>query len=267
MQYLYCVVIALFSTVSCAQASCIDATEPTRSVFQIRHDVPDIEHPPEDMRWIAGSAVAISDHELLTVAHVVHDMNLSWTRWKVLRLAQQLSENSIEWTDFETTVRIERVIVTKQKENIYVLQVQAALPGVRPLLHGGKLHKNEPLIGIGYTGMRLRIAEGRFVAYGRAHPEFYWWRDHQALIDMNEANAGFEADDRWTLSYGASGGAIYDCQKRLVGLISQIITPCVRDTRTGGAISCPGEIASWGKANNVMITIPYLEKSGEYSRK
>ena len=130
-----------------------------------------------------GSAVVVAPGELVTNCHVTRDA----TQLQVIYLGQR-------WTVRRQVVDI--------AHDLCLLRVPE-LPAQPVALHDSlSLQPGQPMLAVGYTGgMALQASNGEVVALHRL--------DGGQLVQVNN----------W-FSSGASGGALFDAQQRLVGVLT-----------------------------------------------
>src|SRR3954447_20162410 len=187
-----------------------------------------------DVVGIQGNGWFASSSLMLTASHVADAMHLSTTEWKQIEVRDGHPSRSVP-------VRVRRFLGNEQ-EKIAELELKSPLPDVQFLrFRNEPLLANEHVISLAFVDHRLRVAEGRFVAYG-AYEKF----TNGAMFELSNGN------DRLVLDHGASGAPVLDCEGRVVAVVSDILTQTIRMVRSM-RVSTP-----WGHANVVAIPIQTL---------
>jgi trypsin-like peptidase len=223
-----------------AEAGCIDPVTLAHSTVAITRYFDDQEqkNAPPGVLGVGGTGWFLSPTSMVTVGHVAAAMILSDQTWKQLDIRSGETERSI-------SARI-RLIAGSQAERIAVLELQAAFPGVQGFqVRMERLVPEEPLFSVAYPSNHLRVAGGRFVNYGDGDR-----LAGTALLEMYDGN------DRLVLDNGASGAPVFDCEGRVVAVVSNLFTATLpfmsRAIRTTTA---------WGNPNVASVPIQVLKDS------
>ena len=204
-----------------AIAECVSPAALNGTAVRITHVFEQGERRPPsvgtDSLAIMGTAWFWSKNEIVTIQHVAEDMGLSMTGWKLLQLARERAPRSGVWSEEVVWARVERIVPTGESENIYVLALGEPYAGAQvPNVRTEPLHSGEPLEGIGYTAGHLRFATGRYLRIDDAGGNAFAGSES---IEMADGSS-----DRLALSLGASGGPVFDCGGRVVGVVSGVVS-------------------------------------------
>ena len=124
-------------------------------------------------------------------------------------------------TATEVTARIVKVIPTPGQA-LVVLELKESFPQAQSLsVRTTSLSPRERLIGIGYTGGKLRFADGHFDSYVPAIKDSPFVRGVLAGFATAETNDAYDVGDRFALYTGASGGPLFDCAGHVVGVFTR----------------------------------------------
>jgi hypothetical protein len=198
---------AQVAIVPCAQAACIDpATFVTTTVSIYRNFNAEEGKRAPGIVGIAGTGWFLSPRLLVTAAHVAEAMPLSSTEWKDIEI----------WNGKTKTVVPSRIhgLAGPLAERMALLDLRVPVAGADSLtVRREPLLPEEEVVALAYPKRHLRVASGRFVAYG-SNDQFAG----AALMEI------YEGDDRLVLNHGASGAPVLDCQGRVVAVVSSILT-------------------------------------------
>lgn len=164
---------------------------------------------------LRGTTWFIKQTEMIAIDHVVKEFGLSTDSWQTINVRQQYP-GTIWWNEVEAQVRIKRVPSKDVPEKLYVLElkkplawpIQLAVIRTTPFVIG------ERAVGIGYTGGVLHSARGQYIHFPL----------HASLGNPNHFT-GFELiheTERDVLLGGSSGGPIFDCEGKMMAVISHI---------------------------------------------
>jgi hypothetical protein len=192
------------------EAACVDPATVVHSTVNIARSFGERESDVTGVVAIRGTGWFLSPRLIVTAAHVADAMRLSTQEWNDLDIRDGESSRSVP-------ARIARV-AGSGAEKITVLELRNAMPDAVVLQRRTEpLIPDERLVSVAYPKGQLRFAGGRFVRYGD---------DGQlagmALLEMHDG------DDRLVLDHGASGAAVLDCDGRVVGVVSTLITQTIR---------------------------------------
>lgn len=235
-------VLVLTMAATRADAGCIDPMPLAHSTVRITRyfDANEQKSAEPGVLGIAGTAWFLSPTSMVTVGHVAEAMTLSDQAWKQLEIRSGEIEQSIP-------ARIRR-IAGAQAEKIAVLELQTAFPGAQGFqVRVERLVPEERVVSVAYPGNHLRVAGGRFVQYGDGD-RFAG----TALLEMYDGN------DRLVLDSGASGAPVFDCEGRVVAVVSNLFTTTIqfmsRTIKTSTA---------WGNPNVASVPVQVLEDFSE----
>lgn len=221
------------------EASCIEPARLAHSAVSITRLFDDAERSTKaGVIGISATAWFLSSTTIVTVEHVSTAMMLTTRDWKTLAIRDGGDTRSIP-------ARVTRVMGLGA-EKLAVIELQSELPGARTAaIHTGPLMPDAEVVTLAYSGDRQRVVGGRFVKYG--NDERF---AGAALLEL------FDGNDRMAVDYGASGAPVYDCDGRIVAVVSTVIT----QTLTGflGRVRVS---TAWGTPNVLSIPIKALENS------
>src|SRR4029077_15514830 len=156
-----------------------------------------------------GTAWFLSSTTIVTAEHVRAGVMLTAQDWKTLDIKDGDDTRSIP-------ARVARVMGTGP-EKIAVLALQSEFPGARSAaIRTAPLAPEDQVVTFAYPAGRPRVVGGRFVRY--ADDERL---AGAALLEM------FDGNDRLAVDYGASGAPVYDCDARIVAVVTTVITQTV----------------------------------------
>jgi hypothetical protein len=220
-----------------AEAGCIDPAALAHSTVGITRYFDDSDkNPRPGVLGIGGTGWFLSQTLMVTVGHVAAAMNLSDQAWKQLDIRSGEIAQSIP-------ARL-RQVAGSQAEKVAVIELQTGFPGVPGLrVRMERLVPEEPVASVAYPGNRLRVAGGRFVHYGDGDK-----LAGTALLEMYDGN------DRLVLDNGASGAPVFDCEGRVVAVVSNLFTKAMQFLSRATKVSTP-----WGEPNVASVPIQVLE--------
>jgi hypothetical protein len=223
------------------EASCIEPERLAHSAVSITRFFDDGERvATTDTIGIRGTAWFLSSNTIVTVAHVSAAMMLTTQNWKTLDIRDGNDTRSVP-------ARVARVIGIGA-EKLAVIELQSELPGARTaVIRTDPLTPEAEVVTLAYPGGRARVVGGRFVKYGDDER-----LAGAALLEL------FDGDDRLAVDYGASGAPVYDCDGRIVAVVSTVITQTLPGL--GGRIRVS---TAWGMPNVLSVPIKALEDSSE----
>jgi hypothetical protein len=129
-----------------------------------------------------------------------------------------------------------------------VLELQTAFQGAQGLhVRVGRLVPEEPAVSLAYPGNRQRVAGGRFVRYGDGGK-----LAGMALFEL------YDGSDRLVLDSGASGAPVFDCEGRVVAVVSNLFTSTLQFMSRSVKTSTP-----WGSPNVASVPIQVLDGSAQ----
>jgi hypothetical protein len=224
------------------EAGCIDPVPLAHSTVRITRyfDANEQKNASSGVLGFAGTAWFLSPTSMVTAAHVAEAMTLSDQAWRQLEIRSGEIEQSIP-------ARIRR-IAGSHAEKIAVLELQTPFSGAQGFqVRVERLVPEERVVSVAYPGNHLRVAGGRFVQYGDGD-KFAG----TALLEMYDGN------DRLVLDSGASGAPVFDCEGRVVAVVSNLFTTTIqfmsRTIKTSTA---------WGNPNVASVPVQVLEDSSE----
>ena len=155
-----------------------------------------------------ASAVIVGPKELLTVEHVSEQMRMSSTPQEIT-VSQQNDSSTNEPRTVKRAMRLKQSFFVDAREELHLWEMDSSLewnsmPLVfreTPLVH------REPATGIGYPAGHLTFTSGEFRTDGPVKDPFY------ALAAFRMESISFFG--------GSSGGGVFDCEGRLIGLIAR----------------------------------------------
>ena len=217
MRQCLALILVLLANARPGHASCIDPSALVRSTVGITREFTEEERKSAPgILGIRGTGWFLSARAIVTAAHVAGAMQLSAQDWRTLEVRERESTSAVP-------ARLVR-IVGADAEKIAVIELEAGFPNAVPLpIRIAPLVPDEPVSSLAYPDNRLRLAKGRFVAYG---------------VDAGLAGAALlemhDGSDRLVLDHGASGAPIVDCEGRVVAVVSTLITQTI-NLPTGAA--------------------------------
>lgn len=222
------------------EAFCIEPARLAHSSVSITRYFADSEraaHP--GVVGMSGTAWFLSSTTVVTAEHVSAGMMLTTQDWKTLDIRDGDDTRSIP-------ARVARVMGTGL-EKIAVLALQSEFPGARSAaIRTAPLAPEDQVVTFAYSAGRPRVVGGRFVRYGDDER-----LAGAALFEM------FDGNDRLAVDYGASGAPVYDCDARIVAVVTTVITQTLSGFSGRMRVSTP-----WGTPN--VLSVP-VEALNEYS--
>ncbi len=164
---------------------------------------------------VTASAVLTKPNELLTVRHVGDQLGVS-RNWREVQIEQQDLVSKKDMRLALRKVRLKQVLQGGDSEDLHVLELSAPLDwNPRPVMvRRAPLHHGDLLRGIGYTDGAFASSFGTFRSDG---PVTDAYNDYVRFEVVYESG-------KIALGPGASGGGIFDCEGRLVGVHSASAT-------------------------------------------
>lgn len=159
-----------------------------------------------------GTAIFTKANEMVTVEHVSDSLSMS-EAWQDIDISQKLVGPEDSWVSKHALMRVKRIIAAGLPEPLHVLEMQTPLS--RPIrtvrLRSKPLSPSERVVAIGYSEGKQTFATGRFVTSDA--PQY-----------SLEGYLGFDfgtAENKYPLQKGVSGGAIFDCDGKVVGVMAR----------------------------------------------
>lgn len=179
---------------------------------------------PQMLRIIRGSAWLAKGRTIAgSIDHVVDAMGLSATEWKPVTLFWSVSEYAEPSQSFETTARVHSALTTDAFDDVAFIEFADALPeGITTaIFRQTPLARDEAVVGVGYTGRKLRFVTGRlaFPKPDEASQESGETIDHLPFELYDD-----DKTDRLAFDFGASGSAIFDCDGKVVAAVADVVT-------------------------------------------
>jgi hypothetical protein len=176
------------------------------------------------LEGVRGSAWVLDDRTLVTIEHVARGARLNDT-WKDVTIFWSNAKNEEPGNKLHTRMRFKEMIPgVHQLEYAALLEVEYYVPGgMAAQIRATPLRRNEPVVGMGYAGGKLRFAEGRL-----AFPEPSGDPESGQKVEIPLPYLPFEMydpegndgrGDRYALDYGASGGPIFDCNGNVAAIV------------------------------------------------
>jgi hypothetical protein len=231
-------ILALVLASARVEAGCINPVTLAHSTVGITRYFDDNEkrNAPPGVLGVGATGWFLSPTSMVTVEHAAAGMILSDQTWKRIDIRSEEIERSIP-------VRIQQ-IAGSQAEKIAVLELQTAFPGGPGYqVRTERLVPEEPVVSVAYPSNHLRVAGGRFVHYGDGDGFA-----GTALLEMYDGN------DRLVLDSGASGAPIFDCEGRVVAVLSNLFTSTFAFMSRTTRIS-----TAWGNPNVASVPIQVLK--------
>src|SRR5262249_37291254 len=143
--------------------------------------------------------------------------------------------------------RVQRV-VGFGAEKLAVLELQSAFSGARSAaIRLTPLDPEDRVVAFAYPHSQSRVVGGRFVEYG-SDGAFAG----VALLEM------YDGDDRLAIDHGASGAPVYDCEGRVVAVVTTVMTQTIQWVTGQIRIS-----TAWGSPNVLSVPIQVLKEYSE----
>jgi Trypsin-like peptidase domain len=155
---------------------------------------------------IGGSGWFLSPRRIVTAAHVAEAMLLSRQQWR---------EIEIHAAEIKTSMPV-RILRTAGDHSEKVAVLELLTPFQRaetPRVRMDPLIPDEQIVSLAHPNHQSRVAGGRFVQYGDA-PGFAG----TALLEL------YDGMDRLVIDHGASGAPVFDCQGRVVAVVTNVLT-------------------------------------------
>jgi Trypsin-like peptidase domain len=218
----------LFAVQSHAENACVDQARLAHSAVSITRYFDEAERR-SDVVGIQGTAWFLSPTTIITVEHVAAAMGLSTENWKMLKIggAQSIS------------ARIQR-LMGDRIERLAVLKLQTAVAAAQSVaIRTSPLAPEDRVVTLVGLDRDPHSVIGRFVQYvddGRLAGS--------ALLEV------YEGENRFVIDYGASGTPVFDCEGRIVAVISTVITQILRTPFGDKRIP-----TAWGSPNVVSVPV------------
>lgn len=224
------------------EAACIDPAQLSHAAVSITRYFDDAERAAKpDVIGTRGTAWFLSPTTIVTAEHVSAGMMLTPQDWKPLEIRDGDDTRSIP-------ARVERVMGTGP-EKLAVLALQSEFPGARSAaIRTAPLAPEDQVVTLAYSEGRPRVVGGRFVKHGGDDERFAG----AALLEM------FDGDDRMAVDYGASGAPVYDCDARVVAVVTTVITQTLP-----GLSGRMRTSTAWGMPNVLSVPIQALKEYSE----
>ena len=223
------------------EASCIEPARLVHSAVGITRYFDDGERAAQPgLAGTSGTAWFLSSTAIVTAEHVSAGMMMTTQDWKTLDIRDGDDTRSIP-------ARVAGVIGTGP-EKIAVLVLQSEFPGARSAeIRTAPLAPEDQVVTFAYPSGRPRVVGGRFVRYGDDER-----LAGAALFEM------FDGNDRLAVDYGASGAPVYDCDARVVAVVTTVITQTFSGLSGRTRVSTP-----WGTPNVLSVPIQAIEDYSE----
>ena len=200
---------ALLLVFACArtEAACLDPATLARSTLSITTEFTEEEQKTTPgIIGIGGSGWFLSPRRIVTAAHVAEAMLLSQQQWRDIEVRGAEIKTSM-------AVRIQR-LAGNHAEKIAVLGLMTPFPRAEALrVRTEPLIPDEQVVSIAYPSDQSRVAGGRFVQYGDDPRSA-----GTALLEL------YDGMDRLVIDHGASGAPVFDCQGRVVAVVTNVLT-------------------------------------------
>jgi hypothetical protein len=223
------------------QAACIEPTRLAHEAVGITHYFDDGERAAQPgFIGTSGTAWFLSPTRIVTAEHVSTGMMLTTRDWKLLEIRDGDETRSVP-------ARIARVTGSGM-EKLAVLELQSEVPNAHSAaIRTSPLVAEDQVVTFAYRDGRPRIVGGRFVKYGDDER-----LAGTALLEM------FDDKDRLAIDHGASGAPVYDCEGRIAGVVTTVITQMFSGLSGRIRVSTP-----WGMPNVLSVPIQALEEASE----
>jgi hypothetical protein len=233
--------LVLLSVSTRLEASCIDPASLAHAAVSVTRYLDEAERAAQPgLIGTRGTAWFLSPATIVTAGHVSAAMMLTPQDWKQLEISDGDVVRSV-------LARVERVIGTGP-EKLAVLALQSEFPGARSAaVRTAPLAPEDQVVTFAYPDGRPRVVGGRFVKY--VDDERF---AGAALLEM------FDGNDRMAVDYGASGAPVYDCDARIVAVVTTVITQTVPGFSGRMRTSTP-----WGTPNVLSVPIQTLKEYSE----
>jgi Trypsin-like peptidase domain len=220
--------LVLLAVQSRAETTCVDPALLARSTVSITRYFDDAERV-SDVTGIQGSGWFQSPTTIVTIEHVAAAMGLSTEDWKSIKIgdSEPISVRIQRWVGG----RIERLAVLKLQNAVAAAQSAA--------MRTSPLAPEDRIITFASFDRNPHAVVGRFVQYvddGRLAGG--------ALFEV------YEGENRFVIDHGASGAPVFDCEGRIVAVISTVITQILRTPFGDKRIS-----TAWGSPNVVSVPV------------
>jgi hypothetical protein len=205
-RWLLCALLLVFACAR-SEAACVDPSTLARSTVTIASEFTQEERKATPgVIGIGGSGWFLSSRHIVTAAHVAEAMLLSQQQWRDVEIRGAEIKTSVP-------VRILR-LAGDHSEKIAVLELMMPFQRAEALrLRTEPLVPDEQIVSLAYPSNQSRIAGGRFVQYGD-DPGFAG----TALLEL------YDGMDRLVIDHGASGAPVFDCQGRVVAVVTNVLT-------------------------------------------
>jgi len=167
-----------------------------------------------------GTAWFLDLYHVVTVMHVGRVMANS-QEWTTVEFAQQIPWKDKHEHREQIPVRVVGILDTHSLEPLVVLELQRFFPGTQIAnIRETSLEPGEYLSGVGYPAGVLTLVEGKYIGEEVLKAtEEQEIRAHSVDVLDEAKNASF--------IQGASGGALFDCDGRVVLSVSHVLAGTV----------------------------------------